>query len=308
MAAIHRFSDAQEWGGTRYVDREKSWCPSCLSPSSQGNKIKFDLDSVSIVECEKCGVLHLNPLPTAEYLHHIYNSNYYNDSEQAQGYYDYEGDEQNLRKTYAKRFRKIIKALGISDTKNLSLHEIGCATGIGLDEMGKISGSKISGSDISKDAQEACAKKGLQFFRSDEQARHSLDSGKKDLVIIYDVVEHLRDFATFQEFLAKLVEPGGYVAITTPNFDSFFNKLLGKRSPSIKIPQHTIYFNSTTLAAAMAGRFQLKHEFSDSQYTSLTRLFERVSLAINIDLHLKGPSNWNVLVPNGMSLYIFQRT
>jgi hypothetical protein len=104
-----------------------------------------------------------------------------------------------------------------------------------------------------------------------------------------------------------LVTDDGYLIITTPNMNDPLNRLLGARSPSIKIPQHTIYFDTDTLTAALSANFELVSSVRDYQYISVSRLIERVAHIFKCNLRLTTKLNMEVLVPNGMFVYIFKK-
>ncbi|NOR69216.1 MAG: methyltransferase domain-containing protein [Methylomarinum sp.] len=288
------------------VGRADVTCPVCNDGKDTDTAI-YDFDSISIVKCSNCSTMHLKPMPDEESLKSIYNNNYYNDKEQVHGYYDYAAEVRSIEKTYSKRLKFVKEVLGLSVIRTAQFHEIGCALGIGLSVINNEFSTLASGSDISKDAEQACKVKGFPFSRSDSLGRHNFGDRQKDIVLIFDVIEHLSDIQEFVAFLGDFVSENGYVVITTPNMDDPFNKLLGSRSPSIKIPQHTIYFTTDTLIKALDERFVLVKSKRDYQYSPISRIFERLSHIFGLKFKLLKRCNTDLLIPNGMSVYTFKK-
>ena len=74
-----------------------------------------------------------------------------------------------------------------------------------------------------------------------------------DLVHASHLIEHLCDPAAFLDEVARVLAPGGLLALTTPNADGFQARLLGPRWRSV-IYDHMYLFSRRTLAALLASR------------------------------------------------------
>lgn len=281
-------------------------CPVCKK-GQVTDPVVHAFESISIVRCSNCCTMHLYPMPDEESLNAIYNNNYYKDETQTHGYFDYAAEKKSIEKTYIRRMQFVKKTLGKKITEKTRLHEIGCALGIGLSALNAQLSTSVSGSDISKDAEAACREMGIPFYRSDSQGRHPLDYGQKDVVLIFDVIEHLSDISKFIAFLDELLPDDGHLVITTPNMKDPLNRLLGARSPSIKIPQHTIYFDTDSLSSALADKFKLIGHTRDYQYVPFSRLFERILHIFGLRSGLFEKFHAEFLVPNGMEIYLFQK-
>jgi hypothetical protein len=157
----------------RKVISSKIICPVCNEGSSD-DPVVFGFEGVSIVRCSDCSTMHLFPMPDENSLSAIYNNNYYKDAEQLHGYFDYASEEGSIAKTYTRRIRIVQKKLKDKISTFKKYHEIGCALGIGLSAISRQLDLDVSGSDISKDAENACLKKGITFYLSDSKGRHPL--------------------------------------------------------------------------------------------------------------------------------------
>jgi 2-polyprenyl-3-methyl-5-hydroxy-6-metoxy-1,4-benzoquinol methylase len=305
-SSLHQSLTVNVDGEKKDILSSSSICPVCKYEGGEGNNV-YNFGDVAIVRCPKCNVMHLSPMPDEMSLLEIYNNNYYKDPTQEHGYFDYASEAGAIKKTYARRVEFFKEKVGSKMESLKSFHEIGCALGIGLSEIKRILAGNVSGSDISKDSKVACEELGVDFFLSDSKGAHLINGEKKGAVFIFDVIEHLSDIPSFVSFLDDFVQDSGYLIITTPNMKDIFNRVLGARSPSIKIPQHTIYFDTNTLSSALQGSFELIHQRRDYQYISIARLVERVLHVFKINRKFSMSLKSEVMVPNGMSIYIFKK-
>ena len=273
--------------------------------STKKNRIRYSFDDFSLVECSECTTLHLSPLPTPELLKQIYNNNYYNDSNLEHGYLNYEADERRIARTYRRRL-KFSKAY-LPNLNNPTVLEIGAALGFGLSEIKGMLNANVIACDISKEAVTACEKAGFQAHVTDVYGTsESITPHSIDMVAAFDLIEHLPDIHHFTEWLKKVIKPGGLFFITTPNMDHVLNKILGSRSPSIKIPQHITYFTTHSLQNALKDGFTLEACAWDYQYIGLGMFFSRVAHIVGFP-QIKQAFGPTILVPNGMCMYIFRK-
>ena len=97
---------------------------------------------------------------------------------------------------------------------------------------------------------------------------------------MFDVIVHLRDpFATLAEVFQR-VRPGGGVAISTMDSESFTSRLLGTRLEDFRrIREHLFFFSRGTLTKAMerAG-FQVYRISSYGHTFDLAFLLERMKI------------------------------
>lgn len=281
-------------------------CPVCGSYDKKG--LWAQIDDFEICACAACQTLHLTPLPNQQALNLIYNTHYYKDEGLLQGYFDYHFEQTSIERTYKARLEKIHQVLGCFNPNGFAhVHEIGAALGFGLPIAESIFKTRITASDISAEAIEACLGLGYETFKSDEFGRVTAEQlSVADLVYSFDVIEHLTNIPIFIDWLASFIRPGGFFCVTTPDMKHPLNRVLQSRSPSIKVPQHVIYFTDHTLTKALSNYFRLIRCFWDYQVLSLGSLVTRL-------LHVLGlppqGGNYGPAIPiyNGMKLYIFER-
>jgi len=68
-----------------------------------------------------------------------------------------------------------------------------------------------------------------------------------DVIIAINVIEHIYAPAEFLIAVKQRLKSGGRIVIATPDFGSFWYKILGDKWPSFKIPEHVAFYNQQTL-------------------------------------------------------------
>lgn len=124
--------------------------------------------------------------------------------------------------------------------------DIGCATGMLLDYM-RAKGWNVSGVDICRESAEyGIAKRGLDIYiGSLHEAR--FDDSFFSIVHFSHLIEHVTDPRGLLEEVYRILEPGGYAIVTTPNIGGFQARLFGKEWRSA-IPDHLYLFTKPTLS------------------------------------------------------------
>ena len=73
-----------------------------------------------------------------------------------------------------------------------------------------------------------------------------------DVIVMWQVIEHLADPWSFLDELAMHLAPGGTVIIDTPNPDAFQFRLLAGRWTHVDAPRHTTLIPASVLTARLA--------------------------------------------------------
>jgi len=79
-----------------------------------------------------------------------------------------------------------------------------------------------------------------------------LDDGAFDVVVLQEVIEHMRDPALELREVARILRPGGLLYVTCPNFASLSLRVLGPRCRVVEYPEHLNYFTPTALRSLTA--------------------------------------------------------
>ncbi len=220
-------------------DLETTRCPLCKSSSTSIIHIRKPF---TVVLCSLCGLAYLNPRLRESVIKRIYEGkSYFSEGEMA-GYKDYISEEGSLRIT----FRKFIAALKRAGFSSRRLLEVGCGYGYFLDEARVISPS-LFGTELSPEAA-AHARKlpGVTIHTGD---MNSLPAGwdNFDITIAINVIEHIYEPLEFIIALKQTLSVSGRIVVATPDFGSFWHKILGGNWPSFKIPEHIAFYTAKTL-------------------------------------------------------------
>lgn len=281
-------------------------CPVC--GLAERGIMRYRYPHFAVVKCGACGALHLSPLPSLEVLRALYNNNYYRDPCLQHGYLDYSAAHREVTKTYTRRLSYLRRRLAPPPSeRRRAVHELGAALGHGLDLARDLLNADVSASDVSAEAVEHCRRRGFSASISDGfGVSAGFAPGSIDVMYAFDVIEHLPSIPVFRAWLAGVIRPGGVFFLTTPDMDHPLNRLLGRRSPSIKIPQHLSYFTARTLQRALAPEFVLQDSAWDFSCAELGLLLSRLGHVAGLPAlsWQFGPAFW---VPNGMRMYVFQR-
>jgi 2-polyprenyl-3-methyl-5-hydroxy-6-metoxy-1,4-benzoquinol methylase len=124
--------------------------------------------------------------------------------------------------------------------------EVGSYAGLFLDEM-RDRGFSVTGIEPSIWGSNLSQERGhhvIQGIAEDVLTNNSLEQA--DLVVSWDVLEHVADPTAFVALLASAAKPGGIVVISTLDRGNWFPRMLGKRWPWI-IPMHLHYFDQSAM-------------------------------------------------------------
>lgn len=73
-----------------------------------------------------------------------------------------------------------------------------------------------------------------------------------DVVVLQEVIEHMRDPDLELRKVARILRPGGLLYVTCPNFASLSRRLLGPRWRVVQYPEHLNYFTPSALRSLTA--------------------------------------------------------
>jgi SAM-dependent methyltransferase len=128
------------------------------------------------------------------------------------------------------------------------LLDIGCGQGDFIHEA-SISSWKAFGIEFSPAAVSLCQRRGLQVVQG--STGPSLSSTTQcrtfDVVTAFEVLEHLRDPGDLLNDASMLLDSGGLLYLTTPNFNAFLRHLERDRFSPVSYPDHLCFFTPASL-------------------------------------------------------------
>ena len=211
-------------------------------------KDKFDIsqDEFHVVECQRCGLLYVNPRPTLEEMGRFYPETYsWKETLEADSFLTrlVRGLEKGYRYHLLKNeASKVVKFTGRNAGRVL---DIGCGTGDRLD-VWRSKGFEAYGVETSPSADYARDHLKLNVVRGDLFLAGFPDQFF-DLVMLYNVLEHTHSPGAVCQDVRRILKKDGCLIIQVPNKDSLQGKIFGKRWAAFDVPRDLYYFNIKTL-------------------------------------------------------------
>lgn len=208
------------------------------------------------VRCNSCSHRYVNPMPGDSDIARMYDRSYFAPGGAwVCGFWQggYEENEDRLRAEARGALRQLPVASG-------RLLEIGPAGGFFLDEA-RSAGFDVVGVEINPEMAEYGRTRLQLDIRTGMFEDASLPSESFDVIVMQDVLEHVRQPRTFLAAASQLLKPGGYVFLRGPLEESwrerFYHTLrkFGRRGLRVvdEPPFHLQGFSRKSLIASMTS-------------------------------------------------------
>jgi SAM-dependent methyltransferase len=188
-----------------------------------------------IVRCRACGLVRVDPQPIVEVTRDVYEGDVYGFVRSSQAD-EFGGDGI----PHAQRVLTELESLGGGGR----LLDVGCATGDFL-LAARERGWQPVGVELSAHAAAVARRRGLDV-RVGTLAEASFGPASFDAVTMLDVIEHLSDPLAELREVHRVLRPGGVLCVETPNWDSVYRRLLGRRWAALQPRLHLLYFDRRT--------------------------------------------------------------
>jgi 2-polyprenyl-3-methyl-5-hydroxy-6-metoxy-1,4-benzoquinol methylase len=213
----------------------------CVACKSENHYILTEKDGFSFKKCDKCQTVFISPRPEPEALDW-----WYGHSEHIKH------SQEILRKTADKRQMiyddRIDKLFSRTHNSVKSVLEIGCGTGNFLKLIKTRKPElKVTGVDLSPEAVELAKEKGIDCFNVSAEAFAKENSGSYDLILAFEVLEHVFDPFSLIRALVRLLEKKGTICMTMPNYLSYDFLHLGDVYKNFFGPDHLNYYNQFSI-------------------------------------------------------------
>jgi SAM-dependent methyltransferase len=211
-------------------------CPACRS-----DEISFYLkkNNFTYSECKNCDTFFVNPRPSLEQY-----DKFYSDSPSTT-YWVNEFFKPVIEIRREKIFKPRAELISefLKNENKLVIGDIGAGFGIFLEELYKLRPTyRLIAIEPSNEMAEICREKGFEVIPKLIEDVNGFDASF-DVLIAFELFEHLHNPEDFVQKVSKLLKPGGILIFTTLNGLGFDIQVLGEKSNSISPPHHINFFN-----------------------------------------------------------------
>lgn len=230
--------------------------------------------------CTSCRTLFLgHAIDEAETAHLYADSSYFAnpdfDSAESGGYHGYL-DYMEDREPIEEKFERVLERIERWHTRG-SLLDVGAGPGFMVSAAAR-RGWTAQGVEINPWAVEfATSKLGLDV-RLGTLEDLEPEPAAVDVVTMMDLIEHVPKPDALLARAAQITEPGGVLAILTPDAGSPVSRLLGRRWPEVKrVPEHLILFSVSGLGALLS-----RHGYEVLEWHSIGKRSSLATLAADV--------------------------
>lgn len=203
----------------------------------------------TVVRCNACRLVFINPRPVASELATIYDDSYYDGGSEYDdlhvGYSNYMALTNHLRFLVGELLRPLKDV-----TPGVAL-DVGCSMGIVLDQLRR-RGWTPYGVDVSAYATEYARREfGLDVFTGTLDDV-DLPPDSVDLATMLLTIEHLPDPKGVLRQVHRLLKPDGVLIVGTHDVEGLWPRIVGARWRHYSMPEHVYYFSRRTLTRMQA--------------------------------------------------------
>ena len=229
------------------VELERTTCNACGSSEHvvwfSGLKDRFfqSEETYTLVRCARCSHVYLNPRPTMETLHFCYPFDY-------QPYVPMQSKASARLKRYVllREVRECVKRR----RPPARVLEIGCARGEFL-EMLRDHGYTVAGVELDQGAAERAHARGLDVFPGTFREA-GFPKSYFDIIYMKHVVEHLPDVRETLVEATRVLKPGGWLLVATPNINCPLVSYFRSNASDLDIPRHLNLYTTTSLTRQLS--------------------------------------------------------
>lgn len=237
-------------------DRQNAQCPVCDGVGRQSDRVQLSdrrkglSGRWSLVTCEVCGSLFMDPMPSDEELTEFYDA--YTKEDQVVLQTGVGTRRPTLRRIYHALSGDVDPRDFIAVPQGSRVLDFGSGTGTYLSYFHS-QGVDIVGAEISDVMLDASERHGLTMRKVETFDVIPFPDAEFDVVYLMQVFEHLRGPRNFMKELSRILRPGGILHLALPNAESGWRKVFGANWVSGWFaPYHLVHYTKGSLARLAA--------------------------------------------------------
>ncbi len=252
-----------EHAGSGRGGRAQYLLQACSVCGRRSLRYAFSIDNHRLVRCQNCGTMMLNPQPSDEALAAIYSEEYVLLQEDARG----AAHVSDLKRRTARLYLDLLREYRGGHGGRLL--EIGCGQGDFLVEAVGC-GYEVVGTDVSPHVCRIAAQRVGGGGAVHCGSLETLDAGPEgfDVVVLADVIEHVRNPGETLQRIHGLLRPGGTIFVATPAMDSWSAQFMGHRWMEFKLEHLTYLDRSNIQTLLLRAGFDTLVVESNAKYLS----------------------------------------
>ncbi|MBW2316543.1 MAG: class I SAM-dependent methyltransferase [Deltaproteobacteria bacterium] len=233
---------------------ERGPCPAC---AGVGLEPRFAIEDLAarIAVCTQCGLGRLHPMPSEAEVRSFYPDRYYGEP----GNKFWPSVEALVRLVGSRHVRFLSRGL----PAGARILDVGCGRGVHLRALAD-RGFAVHGFEMSESAARGVDPRAKLAIAADLRGV-GYPAGFFDQVILWHVLEHLRDPVGTLEEVQRVLRPGGRLVVAVPNFGSLQARWAGPAWFHLDPPRHLYHFTVQALERMLeAAGFRVlsHHHFS----------------------------------------------
>lgn len=229
-----------EWLLTHKHEFEVVTCPAC---NSNKRRAKFNKNGIEYFDCLDCETFYVSPRPPLDVIH-----NFYRQSKNYEFWNNYifpASEDKRREKIFKPRVEKVIEFCKKYNLNNNSIIEIGSGFGTFCEEMkSRNYFNEVVAVEPTPSLAESCRKRGIKTIEL--PVEKITVKNKYDVLVSFEVIEHLHSPSNFVNDIRKLLTDSGVVILSCPNGKGFEIEQLREKSSSVD-HEHLNYFNPNSL-------------------------------------------------------------
>jgi hypothetical protein len=224
----------------------RCFCENC---GTQASFTPLFATRLEVWRCSRCaGWSYLGRVDTPA--ERLYDAHYFSGGE----YADYAASLPSQRRNFSRKLR-ILGDAGVSVGAETRALEIGCATGAFLQMLRAAGVRELLGVEVSEYARQQAQSAGFGVLDPDAPELESrLRELRPNLIVAWDVWEHLRQPASVMDAYLRAADPGVAVALTTVDSSSGVARLRRARWRQFHPPTHLHYPTRSSFRRFFAQR------------------------------------------------------